>query len=304
MIKAGAVPYCGTPPMPDLLWARWNFDPILLAALVAVACLYWVGTARLGRTAGAGVRGMYFAGLAVTAAALISPLCALSVSLFSARVGQHMVLALLAAPLVAAGRPAEAFAAALRVGVGRWTARPGYATAMFAAVMWFWHAPAPYAATFRSVSVYWAMHISTFGARRLAMVDAARSCGGCAGPDPGRPLLHRADGSSRCADHIGAAAAVCAARADDNRLGLIALARPAAWRRDHVDPRLRRLPDRRDVAARPPAGGRAAAAGAVVTWLRRGLVAPLALLPTPAERGDAAVVPDCGSDRRPPGCSR
>lgn len=106
--------------------------------------------------------GWYFTGLAVTAAALISPLCALSVALFSARVGQHMVLALLAAPLVAAGRPAEAFAAALRVGVGRWTARPGYATAMFAAVIWFWHAPGPYAATFESVSVYWCMHLSVF----------------------------------------------------------------------------------------------------------------------------------------------
>ena len=128
---------------------------MLLAAFVAVACLYWIGTVRLGRAAGAGPRAMFFTGWAITAAALISPVCALSVSLFSARVGQHMVLALLAAPLVAAGRSAGAFRAALRLRAGRWTARPGWAAGLFAASIWFWHAPAPYAATFRSDVVYW-----------------------------------------------------------------------------------------------------------------------------------------------------
>ena len=48
---------------------------MLLAAFVAVACLYWIGTVRLGRAAGAGPRAMFFTGWAITAAALISPVC-------------------------------------------------------------------------------------------------------------------------------------------------------------------------------------------------------------------------------------
>ena len=29
--------YCGPPPLPDDLWGRWNFDPILLAVLAELA---------------------------------------------------------------------------------------------------------------------------------------------------------------------------------------------------------------------------------------------------------------------------
>lgn len=35
---------------------------------------------------------------------------------------------------------------------------------MFAAVLWLWHAPAPYAVTFSSTACYWAMHLSLIGA--------------------------------------------------------------------------------------------------------------------------------------------
>lgn len=31
--------YCGSPPVLDTLWTRWNFDPVLIAALVACALL-------------------------------------------------------------------------------------------------------------------------------------------------------------------------------------------------------------------------------------------------------------------------
>jgi putative membrane protein len=77
-----------------------------------------------------------------------------------------MILTLLAAPLVVAGRPAEAFAAALGAPAlrGRW-ARPAplALAALFVALLWFWHAPAPYAATFSSTWIYWAMHLTVFG---------------------------------------------------------------------------------------------------------------------------------------------
>jgi len=152
--------YCGPPPAPDALWARWNLDPALLLGLLAVLAVYAVWTrAGGGRRPPAWRRASFYAGWTLGALALVSPLCALSVSLFSARVGQHMLLAMLVAPLVALGLP----------GGGQWRGRPGaaeppLAAAAFAATLWFWHAPGPYAATFHSVGVYWAMHFSAFAA--------------------------------------------------------------------------------------------------------------------------------------------
>ena len=143
------VPYCGPPPAPQDLALRWNLDPVLIAALLALLGLYlWSARAqwRSGRTAA------FCAGWAVGALALISPLCALSVSLFGARIGQHMLLTLIAAPLLAGGlRPA------------RGPRHPLAAALAFLLLLWFWHAPAPYAATFGSTAVYWAMHLSLIG---------------------------------------------------------------------------------------------------------------------------------------------
>lgn len=170
------IPYCGVAPLPDTLWLRWNLDPVLLATLFAGVCAYAVGTLRLNRKAGFFSRSQqaaFYSGWAITTAALISPLCALSVSLFVARVGQHMILALLAAPLVVAGRPFAAIAGLwpLRAdlprrapGAAAWPAAPLASAGLFAVLLWFWHAPAPYAATFVSTPVYWAMHLSLFGA--------------------------------------------------------------------------------------------------------------------------------------------
>jgi putative membrane protein len=163
------VPYCGPPPSPAALWLSWNFDPVLVGALAALACLYALGCTRLdqgGGGRGAGEKAAFYTGWLMTALALVSPLCPLSVSLFAVRVGQHMMLTLLAAPLVVAGRPAEALAAAFAVPSRRrpWLRpAPLSSAGVFAAMLWFWHAPAPYAATFDSTLVYWAMHMGVFG---------------------------------------------------------------------------------------------------------------------------------------------
>lgn len=163
-----ATAYCGPPPIPDSV--AWNLDPILIGALLAVAGLYCCGSRRLRHT-GAGLgavrEAVFYGGWLITALALISPLCPLSVSLFSARVAQHMVLTLLAAPLVVAGRPAAALAAAFGItapGARRTRTAPLSAAAVFALLLWFWHAPAPYAMTFTSIFAYWSMHLSVFGA--------------------------------------------------------------------------------------------------------------------------------------------
>ena len=33
--------YCGPPPLPEELWGRWNFDPVLLAAMVLAPDAFW-----------------------------------------------------------------------------------------------------------------------------------------------------------------------------------------------------------------------------------------------------------------------
>lgn len=161
------LPYCGLPPSPETLLSRFNFDPILIAALALVAAMHWFSVRRRD--------GIYLAsaGWTVAAVALISPLCALSVSLFAARVGQHMVLVLCAAPLLALATPAVSMRWARR---GLWLA-----TLTFFAALWFWHMPAPYDATFASTPVYWAMHLSLFGsavALWRALLRSPRQLGG------------------------------------------------------------------------------------------------------------------------------
>ena len=130
----GPLPYCGAPPLPGAV--PWNADPWLALAIAAIVLAGWRGSPS---------RPALLAGAAVLAAALLSPLCALAVALFSARVGQHMLVLLAAAPLLALGL--------------RWPApRAPIAAALFAATLWLWHLPGPYAWSFTSHAAWWAMH--------------------------------------------------------------------------------------------------------------------------------------------------
>lgn len=140
------VPYCGLPPLAGE-WI-WNVDPVLIVALLLA------GGWHVSRLDGASrkVKSSVLAGWTLTGLALISPLCNLSAALFSARVGQHMLLVLAAAPLVAAGGLVRPLRTA-----------PWSAAAAFAVALWLWHLPVPYEATFRSDLIYWTMHLSLFG---------------------------------------------------------------------------------------------------------------------------------------------
>ena len=73
---------------------RWNTDPLLIAALVALA--FFVGRGHSSdQRAGWGA-------IAVMFVVFVSPLCALSSALFSARVLHHILLVAAVAPLLAA----------------------------------------------------------------------------------------------------------------------------------------------------------------------------------------------------------
>jgi putative membrane protein len=143
-----SLPYCGAPPVPGDLLHRFNADPLLIAALALIALAHWRAVRTDRRKAA-----LVAAGWLTAAAALLSPLCALSVALFSARVGQQMILLLIAAPLVALGLPTS---------LARQRS-PWPPVIAFFVALWFWHMPLAYDATFASSAVYWAMHLSLFG---------------------------------------------------------------------------------------------------------------------------------------------
>jgi putative membrane protein len=130
--------YCGAPPPPDLALYSWNLDPFLLAGLLLMLVLLW-----RSRTGPAGV--------GVLVLAFVSPLCAMSVGLFSARVVHHVLLVAVAAPLLAAALPARrASGAALPFLVST-------------ALLWAWHLPAAYDLALRDMAVYWVMQATLLG---------------------------------------------------------------------------------------------------------------------------------------------
>src|SRR5215470_8419794 len=155
LLSAISGSYCGSPPPPAELWRYWNLDPVLIFLALLAGAAYFFGPRRASLRAGD--TAVFCAGVLVLCLALVSPLCSLSVALFSARVAQHMVITLIAAPLIVLGVGNPAFAAPSAV---RWWSGPMPAAALYAALVWFWHTPAPYAATFDNKAVYWLMHIS------------------------------------------------------------------------------------------------------------------------------------------------
>lgn len=130
--------YCGPAPAPHDLLARWNFDPwamVLIGALAFATRHSWHGRA---------------AALAL-ACAFVSPLCALSSALFSARVVHHILLVAVAAPLLAMARPLPSHTNA------------GLPFLVSTVVLWLWHLPAAYDAALGHVGLYWIMQISLLG---------------------------------------------------------------------------------------------------------------------------------------------
>ena len=131
----GSVTYCGPPPLPAEIWTSWNLDPPLLAGLAGLAFL--IGRDRRGALA-----------VLALVIAFVSPLCALSAALFSARVVHHVLLVAVAAPLLALMVP---------------TRRGGGVAAPLVAMtgtLWLWHVPALYDLALSETPAYWAMQAS------------------------------------------------------------------------------------------------------------------------------------------------
>jgi putative membrane protein len=169
---------------PAEFWRTWTLDPWVIVPMLASAWLYARGLRRLWARAGVG-RGVrrwqawcFAAGQGALFIALVSPLDSLGGALFSAHMLQHVVLMIVAAPLLVLGVPLIPFLWALppvwRARVGGWTrlplvrrvwrplSRPVGAWTLHAAAIWVWHAPALYQATLYSEGVHIAQHASFF----------------------------------------------------------------------------------------------------------------------------------------------
>src|SRR5688572_24170260 len=88
----------------------WKPDVLAARTLIIAMVLYVIGLGRLFATGGLArvprlEIGAFLTGWIVLAAALLSPLATLSEWLFSAHMTQHELLMLVAAPLLAIGRP-------------------------------------------------------------------------------------------------------------------------------------------------------------------------------------------------------
>ena len=142
MGDTATIAYCGPAAVPGDLLARWNFDPLLMAALAALAIV--IASGRVANTRAG------WTSLLLMATIFISPLCALSSALFSARVLHHVLLIAAVAPLLA-----------LAVPLRRMPSPPLAAlVGLHTIIVWIWHMPAPYAWGLASVPAYWLMQAS------------------------------------------------------------------------------------------------------------------------------------------------
>lgn len=144
-----AIPYCGPAPEPDGILAAWNLDPLVLVVLVV---LVWAL-----RHDGTRVH----IGIGLLAVAYISPLCALSAGLFSARTVHHLVIVFGAAPLLVHALRAHRIALV-----------PAFI--LHLGVFWLWHLPVAYEAALSNDLAYWAGQLALLGSAVLLWSGLAR----------------------------------------------------------------------------------------------------------------------------------
>ncbi len=213
-LPASLAAHAGRPPEPHDVWTMWHPPLALLAAIVLLGGAYAHGLRALRRRAGpdrvvSPFRARCFAaGLAAIALAVATPLDLVSAALFSAHMVQHLLLALVAGPLLALGRAELVLlwalpprgrrsvarfwrrAAWLRAATG-WMVLPAAAWLLHTIVLWAWHMPGLYDAAARSEAVHLLEHATfVFTAvlfARPLVVQGARAAATLA---PGGALLY------------------------------------------------------------------------------------------------------------------
>ncbi len=152
----------------------WSLDPPVFL-LLALGVLYWIGARRTlspprTRVAQRWRAGCFYAALVVLLVALASPIDALSEQLFWVHMTQHVLLLVVAAPLLVVARPWVRLWRSLPLssrrslarGIGQWRSAaplrllsralggPTVGFAAFTVVLLAWHLPSMFDATLRS----------------------------------------------------------------------------------------------------------------------------------------------------------
>lgn len=170
---------------PEGAWGAWGGDPLALLALLALGWAYATGLVRLWHRTGRGAAvrpwqvGAFAGGMTAAGLALVSPVEALAGTLLTAHMVQHLLLVLVAAPLLALGAPLLPVLWALphrwrqRVhplrlprGLRRWTtglAAAALASAAHVVVLWVWHVPMLYELALRNPVVHALEHVTMLG---------------------------------------------------------------------------------------------------------------------------------------------
>lgn len=167
--------------MPADVWTHWNTNWLMMMSLLLPVHFYVRGATTYNlsswRTAA------FVTGIAALFAALISPLDAMSGSLFSAHMAQHLLLVLVAAPLLALSRPTAPLLRGLPIGWGKtfgrlaqvsslktlWhtLTRPITVSLLHVSSILLWHIPNWYSAAVSNSALHSLEHLSFFGTALL-----------------------------------------------------------------------------------------------------------------------------------------
>ncbi|MEO6295381.1 MAG: cytochrome c oxidase assembly protein [Candidatus Limnocylindria bacterium] len=172
-----------SPTFPSVLLA-WRFDPLAIAMLVIVGGAYaWavrrVNRAHAGNPHPVHRSWLFGGGLAAIGVALLSPIEAYEGVLFSVHMVQHMLLELVAAPLLLAGGPItltlrasgpsvrKALLSLLQSRIVHVISFPVIAWILFAAVNWGWHFSVLYDQALENQALHYFQHATFIGAALL-----------------------------------------------------------------------------------------------------------------------------------------
>jgi cytochrome c oxidase assembly factor CtaG len=189
------------------VFVGWYAEPMPLIAAAVAVLLYGRGARRL--SAGAdreapsrGQRTFLVAGIAVILVALLSPVDALALRLQWVHMVQHLLLLVVAPPLVVLARPWEVATTAFGPRLHRVVSRPQAqlqtrgrrviaavaAVVLFVGVLWAWHVPALYDLTLRDDMVHNLEHTTFLGVGLLFWTAALPRAGNA----PGLGMVGRA----------------------------------------------------------------------------------------------------------------
>lgn len=159
----------------------WNVDVLGLTLLVAIGLTYWISVRSSPRPGSHKDALRFGLGVTATAVATVSPLDQMADALASAHMGQHVLLVMVAGPLIATSGPVTSFMGGLprwmrqRVGQVRrrlrltpsrsaHSAHPIAAWLALAGSLWFWHAAVPYQLAIQRPVFHLIEHVSFLAA--------------------------------------------------------------------------------------------------------------------------------------------